>query len=1493
MYQKVASGNNKDLRVHFFILIGCIFCIALCTPVSAETYTVCPSGCNFTSIQEAINFAADGDTIEVMAGIYPESIVVNKTLIITGTGGMPVIGDPDEDTPVVIQADGVTLGNLKITPGRVSGVNIQGNNLALQSLEITGYNPDDPDDAVITGESLSGITIMGCTLESVGGGGIYLQDMSQLTIRGCTLENLNIALSFTSTDTPYSGINVINNSLLGHGITVASSSSGAITFPEIHDILIQGNTVFEPSGYGIYTGGFMSTSGEYHVFNATIAENTVTRSQSSSPNIAINSISGGILKDNLVQESYMGADGISISDLNGFIIQDNTVKECSVNPLWGTSGFYLQTTTDSVVSGNTVTNVMPFAFGYAPGPNFIPNLTFDATNTADGKPVLFYEGESGISIDGQTPAMVVMLSCSDMTITDSTIENSNLGVGIYNCTGTTVSGSRLLNTNNGMMLIGSSDSDIVNNTFTGSFFGLGVGDNTNALISGNSFSEYMDSGIVIHTGDSENVLITGNTYTGAMTGLDQAIVTSDANGAGVTIANNNIEHNSRGLLIYFTVNTACLNNTIRNSGIGINLNAAQDNVFYNNTVINGEGEYFGVYLFNNITTGGGLVLNNQFTNNYIQSETPLFVDYGGNPGLGEPREFGPVWGPEIQWGGIPAHGEETDSINIWNLTKTSGTNIVGGPYLGGNYWAKPDGTGWSQVTPDRGDGFCNAPFVTDANNTDYLPLHAYEGEIEIYAPAVINQPGRYRLMNDLFNSTAETAILITASDVVLNGDGHTLGGSSLWESVGVGAGGEAEVYSNIIIRNLTVTGWMYGFACEDVDGTGIYDCQATGNLQGIAIAASSDCTIERCIIQDNIPWEDNGLWFGGNGLSLANSTGTHILDSTISHNGWGDELPYVGGYGILALGNTGLLVSGCVINENVNTGIWNDDSQDMLVIGNQFSDNEGNGGIFMTAASEDTVMNCTIAENTISGSGWGIWIIRNDYVVRNNTVSGCGSGILLDSGRDANLSGNVMYENEMNFGVDGNGIEQYYHEVDTTNTVDGKPVYYLVDKHNAVVDDATGAGTVWAIACPYLTVQDLSLENNEYGVFIIGSNTATIRNVTATKNQAGFLVVESEDVSFGGCSASENVVTGFWIQESETTRIISSDANSNEGRMTGTGIQAENCRGLLVRNVNASLNNFAGLDVEDSEEVFIDDVIADSNGAAGIILGGNDLSVIHSHIRNNEGPGIGLFNSTDLIIWDNYFSNDVNIDLSESVVTGAFWNSPKIARTNIVDGPFLGGNYWANPDGTGWSQVTADRGDGFCNAPYVLDANNVDNLPLHTRTAPPFYADFTGEPVEGYAPLTVQFTDTSSGEPFRWYYRFGDGSTSSSQNPVHTYRSPGTYAVSLSIMKLENSKILTTVTEKTGYITVTGAPGSELLAQFNAQPLAGAAPLTVFFTDTSTGNPTGYRYSFGDLAVSSSPNPVHTYKRSGTYSVQMTVWSTTGGKLQSNTTICQDCITVT
>ena len=144
-------------------------------------------------------------------------------------------------------------------------------------------------------------------------------------------------------------------------------------------------------------------------------------------------------------------------------------------------------------------------------------------------------------------------------------------------------------------------------------------------------------------------------------------------------------------------------------------------------------------------------------------------------------------------------------------------------------------------------------------------------------------------------------------------------------------------------------------------------------------------------------------------------------------------------------------------------------------------------------------------------------------------------------------------------------------------------------------------------------------------------------------------------------------------------------------------------------------------------------------------------------------------------------------------------------------------------------------------------------------------ADFVGTPTKGDAPLTVQFTDNSTGNPTSWSWGFGDGGTSTQRNPSHPYTNPGKYTVSLTVTNDCGSDTET----KTDYIEVTEA-GQSPVADFEGNPTQGCAPLTVQFTDQSTGEPTSWSWTFGDGGTSTAQNPSHTYNNPGKYTVSLT-----------------------
>ena len=169
-------------------------------------------------------------------------------------------------------------------------------------------------------------------------------------------------------------------------------------------------------------------------------------------------------------------------------------------------------------------------------------------------------------------------------------------------------------------------------------------------------------------------------------------------------------------------------------------------------------------------------------------------------------------------------------------------------------------------------------------------------------------------------------------------------------------------------------------------------------------------------------------------------------------------------------------------------------------------------------------------------------------------------------------------------------------------------------------------------------------------------------------------------------------------------------------------------------------------------------------------------------------------------------------------------------------------------------------------------------------TPPPPVPDFTGTPILGTAPLTVQFTDLSTNSPYLWVWNFGDGTSMvglDQQNPIHTYQKPGQYTVLLQV----TNKGGTVQVVKEGYITVVSTP----IASFIAEPEQGPAPLLVRFTDTSDGKPTTWFWKFGDGGYSSDQNPYHLYTNPGQYTVSLTA----SNKAGSDTVTKTNLVTVT
>jgi gliding motility-associated-like protein len=151
-------------------------------------------------------------------------------------------------------------------------------------------------------------------------------------------------------------------------------------------------------------------------------------------------------------------------------------------------------------------------------------------------------------------------------------------------------------------------------------------------------------------------------------------------------------------------------------------------------------------------------------------------------------------------------------------------------------------------------------------------------------------------------------------------------------------------------------------------------------------------------------------------------------------------------------------------------------------------------------------------------------------------------------------------------------------------------------------------------------------------------------------------------------------------------------------------------------------------------------------------------------------------------------------------------------------------------------------------------------------------ASFTAAVTSGCSPLVVNFQDQSSGNPTAWFWDFGNGATSTLQNPSTTYFNTGVYTVRLTVSNAQGTNTIT----RTEYITIWGKPQ----VAFRVSDSVGCFPLRAQFTDLSSAAAgtvnTGWLWDFGNGSQATTQNPLQVYTAAGNYSVTLRVTNDKG-----------------
>ncbi len=270
-------------------------------------------------------------------------------------------------------------------------------------------------------------------------------------------------------------------------------------------------------------------------------------------------------------------------------------------------------------------------------------------------------------------------SCSNNTLKDNDLIMNTDGI-IFS---RSCDNNHIINNNasynhaNGIYLFNCSDNTLMDNKVSENYNGIRfVNCSSNALFE-NMVTKNNDSGIYLDESD-KNELANNTAYDNSV-GLHLAF-SSNSN----SLIDNDCYENDYGLFLEgFSDDNILINNFLHMNNYGLVLLVSNNNSIKGNNVHNNN--VYGIAL-RDVT--GNIIYNNIFNND----NNTWFMD--------------------------------TNTGNLWNISRTTGPNIVEGPQKGGNYWARPAGNGFSQTCTDsNNDGFCDMANVLNKNNTDLLPLN--------------------------------------------------------------------------------------------------------------------------------------------------------------------------------------------------------------------------------------------------------------------------------------------------------------------------------------------------------------------------------------------------------------------------------------------------------------------------------------------------------------------------------------------------------------------------------------------------------------------------------------------------------------------------------------------------------------------------------------------------------------------------------------------------
>jgi parallel beta-helix repeat protein len=1015
----------------------------------------------------------------------------------------------------------------------------------------------------------------------------------------------------------------------------------------------------------------------------------------------------------------------------------------------------------------------------------------DDSNTIDGKPLMWMDGQSNQVLDNPDVGFLAVVNSDNITVQNFDMSN--------NCWG--------------LLLFKTMDSTVQNCNFSDNIRGLGINTCSRITVQ-NTIMNNNYRNLDIYSGNpGTNTIDTTNTINGKpiqyLKSLNHETVDGDTIDIGylalfscddVTVQNVAMNSSVQGVLVGDSINITFSDCNFSNNDMGL--------LVYNSEVSLGESlglveftnNEYGIYLDHDAEITGFDVsgnINNIYLSGDNNQVTGCIVSNG---------DTGIYIGPDASYNEVDQceatsnyYGFyiEGDSNMISNIS-TSDNYVTGVYFIDSAYNIV---TNWNSYYDYRGSwantGYHNtiSDSIIDHANNFFIWHYNCIGDVfnNITASHLIGMDWPSGIMLSASEGFTVTNCEVYDSPIgieiaYLPGDNHTIDNCYFHDISNYGIGLEIGMSwdygdlhglfagNNNTISNCTLLNNNIGFMQQRfARATTVTNCTISGSVLGMWLQFVQDTIVKDTIIYNNT------YNFGMPGYKLA-----HFLTNDIQNTTLVEGKPVQ-----IILGQSNLFL------DNPDVG-WLGVIQCTNITLKNFNMTHNGQGVLFVATTDSTISNCYFTQNRLSIELYGC----QDFTIINSTASDGAGGILIYDSNDITIS-NCEASNNAGGGDPGIFLMNASYSMVTdsdcsANTYPDSGTILSNFAVNSGSNNTVTNVTMFDVQCAL----SLATSNDNHfsrltilqftymGVYFYGGvrnelSDSTVRYGQTTQTYASINLEQSSYNHISNCtvrdspgpemyglaltySSNYNLVENCLVQNASLYYGIAIFYSANNNRIrncqsfnapSGQGCYVREASGNVYENCTSSYNAQWGFRVR----------IATGNKIVNCTAAYNTVG-IYAHETSHD----------NMFFYNNLYGNTQSQAYDNNVNT---WD----------DGTH--GNYYSDYNGTD------TNGDGVGDTPYAIpDVSNLDHYPkmLPYPNLPPI-AVFSWTPVIPYINETVQFDSSDSYDPddsiATWYWTFGDGADSYDANPTHIYTTHGLFTVTLTLTDHWNPPSTTTITK--------------------------------------------------------------------------------------------------